>query len=79
MKPAPAWQRRPKRRATVPPIPAAPAATDDRAARAEQWRADAARRLAITAGATDLTEQARRLYEAGEIGREMAISLGVQL
>ena len=37
-----------------------------------------ARRVALLAGATTLEEQARRLLDAGEIGPEMAASLGVE-
>ena len=37
-----------------------------------------ARRVALIAGADSLEEQARRLFDAGVIGREMAVSLGVE-
>lgn len=52
---------------------------ESRATRALAWRAAEARRAALLAGATTLEEQARRLLDAGEIGPETAVSLGVEV
>lgn len=77
---APAWQRRPKRRATIPPVPAAPESPPiNRGEMAEQWAADRARRVALTAGCSTLAEMAEALFRAGDMERETARSLGADV
>lgn len=76
MKPAPAWQRRPKKRARLPDLPPpndTPSTDADRAARAAEWRAECARRAALYAQGG-----AKALLDAGEITPEVARSAGVE-